>query len=367
MDTPTSYLFVKQITAVDNPCKVAFLNTGQLMIGYDGSNPKFNAERKKSFFEQQLKCLQNPDNHEKSKLALLSKAINTEDKGGACVVNWQTNTKESDIFTNNVIYPFCFRNQQRTAIALNNIFQVASYNPDGKKTWEFAKEFSISTFSASNTLYVIDSDGIVHNSKNSNTFSLPADETRGLMYDQPTAHYSQERIFFTRPCATPAKGTLQSALYTVNIDENGKIALTWKVMPTIQHPSEYGDLPKPYHSPINDTIAFYYPFADQWCLYNPNNNEFIIEDIDNGLCRILAFHPKNSNLLGLLTKDGYGAIYDIAKQTIIMKTEKSLGETTPSNSFNYQMIDFSEDGKYLAVIAGNQCFVLSNIDQHNNL
>ena len=339
MDNKSKPIKFREITCVPNPCKVAFSANGQLIVGWDdGSKTK-----------EKINPLKN------EVPTTLQLKVNPEDKAGICLIDWQQDKIVNSLFKCPTMYPFCFRDHQRTAIALNQSEKVTLYNLDGEQSWECNKEFAVSTFTANGTLYAVQPNGITHNSKNNKTFQLPS-EGPYMQFDQLTAHNTQERIFFTQWLSKQ-----QSILYTVDI-KNDDITIHSQNMPVISNPSKYGDLPQLTHSPCNDTMAIYWPFGDKWSLYDYINNQYLIEHISNGSCRLLAFHPQNASLLALLTKDGFVELYNTETQTTIARTEDSLGTTTPSNSFNYQMIDVSQDGKYIGIIVGGKCFVL-DIDQ----
>lgn len=301
MDAPNQVI-IQEITAIKKPQRIGFINSYSLMIA---------------------------------------------SKKGAFIVNWPDNATIETIYKNNDMFPvYCFLNSKKNAIVTSDPEQVNLYDLEGKITWKSNKQNASTVFTPSDKLYTLSGSTLECNT--GKTFEVPGDAP--FWYGIISSHPTKEKIFYTN-----YKPQSNSILFTVNLDEDPVIT-TSQELPNPSNKSDNMTFAQ-LHSPCENIIALSYPLNETWTLYNPENNTFILEDIQ---CRTLAFHPTKS-LLAMLTKDGYIELYDFKIKKTISKTTESLGQVPAWESVNERVIDFSEEGDFLAVIVDKKCFVISNL------
>jgi len=294
-------LTIKEITAVENPKRIGFINSHSLMIASET---------------------------------------------GASIVNWPDNVTIKNIYKSDMFPLQCFLNNKKNAIAVSSPFRVNLYNLEGEKTWALNKQNASIVFTPSDTLYALSGSTLECNT--GETFNVPGDAP--FWYGVIAAHPTKEKIFYTN-----YEPTSNSVLFTVNLDQD-PVVTTSQELPNPSNKSDNMTFAQ-LHSPCENIIALSYPTNETWTLYNPENHTLILEDIR---CRTLAFHPTKS-LLAMLTKDGYIELYDFKTKKTISRTTESLGQVPAWESLNERLIDFSEGGDFLAVIVDKKCFVVSNL------
>ena len=275
-------------------------------------------------------------------------------ENGVYEVDCKKDEKIADMVTG--YYPmFCFPNQQRDAVALFNLQKVKLYDVNKKTiSWErpvtFKNNFPPSCAFTRRCLYLIETDGTVYNNLGQ-TYNIPEASTQGWK-GIITTDSIKDKVVFTKYVDEST-----SALCTINFDEepvtvtrNGTLANKPWDFPNAQ-----------CRSLISKLIAICYPLTCIWNIYNETDKA--VTDVPN--CCLLTFHPTKQHL-AILTKDGFVEIRDILKQTIIAKTNESLGTPKLATAANERVIDFSEDGENLAVIVNEKCFVLSNLYSAND-
>jgi len=314
-------IVIKEITAISNPNQVSSLNNNNALL------------------------ISNPE--------------------GIYTVDWKENKKTDDILTGKYTFGI-LPNKQKTAVVVTPIEEGISirckkqlFDIETKKLiWEDNFDINPSfepsgTFTRSGNLYMVKGDGNIHCSNGKYYYAREAGTGyKGIITSDPT----EEKIFFVK--TDNIANQLKSSLCTTTFNED-----LFPQVSSVELPKNSTD-DIPYarlHSPISKLIALCYPLSIIWNIFDQSKK--IATDVPD--CCLLAFHP-NKPFLGILTKDGFVEIRDVIKQTIMAKTNESLGTPKDGTAANEGLIDFSQDGENLAVIVNNKCFVLSNLYPKNN-
>jgi WD40 repeat protein len=233
------------------------------------------------------------------------------------------------------------------------LWELANYDKQGKIVSDLGNnDMQISyVFTASNRLYMMNLQNKTLLSSTGLQFDLPK-EVNWSPYATIAAHSTQEKIFYTSN--SRAEGRI---LHEITIGGNSLKIDSQKIA---ESNNCFNNVHAHRHSPIRDIIAFYYPDIPGWKLYNPITRKFIRKKPLLG--HLLAFHPRIRSLLAILGRDGFLSLYDIDQKTTIAKTDASLDNPEFIVSFNEQLIDFSPNGKQVAVIVSDRCFVI-NLDE----
>jgi hypothetical protein len=283
---------------------------------------------------------------------------------GSYIVDWKENKKTADIFTGKTC-PETFTNPQKNAVVVKQwgqgirgktqLYDIETKNVMWEESYDTNPAFGPShVFGASGKLYLVTMDGNAHCSNGKFYYSNDIQsDWKGII----TSDSTEEEIFFVK--TELVEKELKSSLCTITFVEGMFPLVSSVALP--KNPDQYDLVNARLHSPISKLIALYCSSSAIWKLYDQTNKT--TTDVQN--CCSLTFHP-NKPFLGMLTKGGFIEIRDIIKQTIVSKTNKSLGTPESGTGLVGQQLDFSQDGENLAVIVNYKCFVLSNLYPKND-
>jgi hypothetical protein len=277
---------------------------------------------------------------------------------GGHLVKWRENIKDRTVFTDNC-GSYCFPNTKKDKVIFSNQDSVTMYDLKGTKLWQIPGSLQSCVFTSDDIAWVIDqkTNTILNSNHQDHQLSGKTDFTYSII----AAHPRKKEFFYTH--AHENASEIESKLYKVNLSHDGeRICVDDEELPDPTKKNNIFNQPYVQACNQNGIIALYYPFSDSWSLYHRKDKKFIAENLCEGTCSLLAFHPVNSCVVAILTRDGFIKLYDMLTKSIVDITSTTLGSSHQVDSLSERLIDYSDDGNDLVVIIEKKCYVLSGLN-----
>ncbi len=282
-------------------------------------------------------------------------------------VDWKNNAVTKKIFDKEFMIS-CFPDNTGKNVAISNLSGVKLYDQNGECTWSITSPNNNTmnpspVFTRSNILYIINATNKKLLSNTGLNCELPKELHDNFYFFKITAH--DEKIF----CTTSIERATRQILHQITIHKGASISIDSQELPQRpdSDPEDFAAAFAQEHSPMRKIIALYYlggihRTPDKWELYNLETKQFITK---NPLpWDLLTFHPHNPSWVAGFTHEGYLILYDMDKEKMITTTEKPLGRYIQGSCepLLTRKIDFSPDGKHIALIVNKKCFMV-DLDQ----